>query len=192
MRFGAPPPEPARAPPPPPPRSQLPTLGFLQKRSLTTAGSIAVSAVTSAVIVGAALGLYAYRATSRAPVATETATLALQPAQAATVNATATARAEATAPPAASAAAAPPPLPPGYGRLTVVSAQAAEVYLTGKQAGPANAPLEVRCGTWFLRLGKPNGDLPPTWVGPGKTVRIACQAETTVDPQQSSLVLKRY
>lgn len=207
VRFGPPPPEPARprVDTLPPPRRPLVTLPFLQKRSLTTGGSIAVSALTASLVVGAAFGVHAWR-TSPPPSAPATyTTLAAlapapsppAPASAATSSAVAEAapKSTATKPPSAAAPEASPAseLPPGYGRLTVQSGRDADVYLTGKRAGPANAPLDVRCGTWFVRLARPGEDFPPEWVGAGETVRVACQAATTVElgPGQSSLLLKR-
>jgi serine/threonine-protein kinase len=176
------------------------TLPFLQKRSLTTGGSIAVSALTAGVVAGLALAFHAWRQPAPAVVATSTrealvpaaappAGIALSAAPASPVVAAPPARApEQAAPPA------PGELPPGYGRLTVQSTRDADVYLTGKRAGPANGPLDVRCGTWFVRLARPGEDFPPEWVGAGETVRVACQAATTVElgpAQSSTLVLKR-
>lgn len=208
VRFGPPPAPPARPPMEtlPPPRRPLVTLPFLQKRSLTTAGSIVVSATTAAIITGIVFGIYAWRQGSGPSVVRVSeqllpAAVALAPSLAPLPSA-APAPLPAPAPPppvalVASAAPAEAPalaeLPAGYGRFTVVSSGAADVYLSGRRAGPANEMLEVRCGTWFVRLAKPGEDYPPEWVGAGETVRVACQEMTKVELRgaQSSLVLKR-
>jgi CheY-like chemotaxis protein len=73
-------------------------------------------------------------------------------------------------------------LPPSEGYLTVASSASASVYVNGRLYGPANQPLRVPCGLRFVRLGEPPG---PRWVGPGRTVDVACQGttESASDPR---------
>jgi serine/threonine protein kinase len=73
--------------------------------------------------------------------------------------------------------------PEGAGDLTVVSSVDASVYINGRIAGVANQSLPVRCGRWFVRLGRPVEGQYPEWVSAGKTVQVDCQAPTRVELQ---------
>ncbi len=68
-------------------------------------------------------------------------------------------------------------LPAHQGWLIVESAVGGSVYSNGILAGPTNQPLQVRCGTRFLRVG---GDVPGQWWSDGTSARIACRAVTRV------------
>jgi hypothetical protein len=73
-------------------------------------------------------------------------------------------------------------LPYGYGYLTVASPANANVYVSGKLAGPVNKPLKVRCGRWFIRLAAPQeGGRYPEWVSAGETVIVPCQESTRLE-----------
>ena len=162
--------------PAPPPAERARKPGF----ALGT--TIVVSAITSLVVV---IGLYVVGRRDGSP----------RPAASATASATTTA-APVTPPPAATATVAAAPsasasasaiavnpadLPYGFGYLTVATPASANVYLSGKIAGPANAPLRVRCGRWFVRLAAPPESRYPEWVSQGETVVVACQQVTRVD-----------
>jgi hypothetical protein len=79
-------------------------------------------------------------------------------------------------------------LPAGLGYLIVGFPTEAQVYISGKELGPANQPLKVACGRWFVRLSTPVGGRNPEWVSVGQTVSVNCQGLTTVEfkPGQSS------
>jgi hypothetical protein len=79
-------------------------------------------------------------------------------------------------------------LPTGFGYLIVGFPTAAQVYISGKELGPANQQLKVACGRWFVRLSTPSGGKNPEWVSIGQTVSVNCQGLTTVEfkPGQSS------
>jgi DNA-binding response OmpR family regulator len=68
-------------------------------------------------------------------------------------------------------------LPAHQGLLIVESVVGGSVYLNGILVGPTNQPLQVRCGTRFLRVG---GDVPGQWWSDGTSARIACRAVTRV------------
>ena len=68
--------------------------------------------------------------------------------------------------------------PAGQGYITVTFPGSANVYISGKYLGPANKPLQVRCGTWFVRLARPIDAKFPEWVTLGKTVNVTCQGST--------------
>jgi eukaryotic-like serine/threonine-protein kinase len=167
-------------------------------RSLSTAGTVAVSAVTATVV--AALWIYvARRDRPTSPVAVKAATLtaiepiAPPPEPTAQAVASAPAPAPAPAPPPgaterAPAAAAPQgdvdlsTLPQGHGFFTVAFPEPAQVYMSGRLAGPVNEALVVRCGRWFLRLGRATTERRiPEWVTAGMTVHVTCQGATRVD-----------
>ena len=55
------------------------------------------------------------------------------------------------------------------------------MFVNGALVGPPNTPIEVACGFGFVRLGIPPEKGPhPTWIAEGKSVVIACRAETIV------------
>jgi serine/threonine-protein kinase len=147
-------------------------------------GTIVVSAVTATVVVAAGLYLYVHRGSASPPAlavpAPATAIAAPAPPPAATVApAASSAASDASAAPAPSAD--PADLPYGYGYLTVVSPASANVYLSGKIAGPVNQALKVRCGRWFVRLAAPPESRYPDWVSRGETVVVACQELTRLE-----------
>ncbi|MCC6551529.1 MAG: protein kinase [Polyangiaceae bacterium] len=149
------------------------------QRYLTPLTVIVISASTATVV--AAVWLYlAYRdpatpapaAASAEPVAPPSAAPPPAPPE------LPTAAPDASAPP---AAVDPATLPAGFGYLTVTSQGPANVHVNGKLAGPANQPLQVRCGRWFVRLARPGESRYPDWVSAGSTVTVPCQGATTVD-----------
>jgi serine/threonine-protein kinase len=186
----APPPVAAFAlPPPEPRRGPLPSLLVAKdgRRSLSAMGTVVVSAITATVVVAMALYFFVFRdktsSTSEGPgktAGTSSAQAAPQPPLAVTAPPTATASA---APAASSAPSAnPADLPFGFGYLTVVSPANANVYVSGKMAGPVNQPLKVRCGRWFVRLAVPTeSGKYPEWVSAGETVVVACQESTRIE-----------
>jgi eukaryotic-like serine/threonine-protein kinase len=189
VSFGAPPPVatplPAPAAPafrlddPPPRRAPLPSLLTIRpgRRSLSAMGSALVSALTATLVVSVALYFFVHRdkpAASGAGASSSSPALIPAPAP----------LSSAASPPTASAVAGegnPADLPYGYGYLTVVSPAVANVYVSGKLAGPVNKPLKVRCGRWFIRLAAPQEGRYPEWVSTGETVLVACQDSTKLD-----------
>jgi hypothetical protein len=146
------------------------------RRSLSTMGAVVVSAVTATVVVSVALYFFAHRAPAPSPAASSSATAVPPPVP----LPTATAFAAPSAP--ASAAGSATDLPYGYGYLTVRSPANANVYVSGKLAGPVNQPLKVRCGRWFVRLAAPQeAGHYPEWVSRGETVVVPCQESTKVE-----------
>jgi serine/threonine protein kinase len=112
------------------------------------------------------------------PSAAPSATPAPEPTAAPTASATAVASAGAATDADVSSA----NLPGGIGLLTVTSPAKSDVYVNGILAGPANTPLKVRCGKWFVRLGTSVAGSPfPSWVAPGRTVVVPCQATATTE-----------
>ena len=172
-------PAPVAPPPPPRPRAPLPSLLTISpgRRSLSAMGAMLVSAVTALVVVS--LALYAFVRRER-PSASPTSASASAPSLAAAPP-VASATAPAPASPSVSASTNAADLPYGYGYLTVVSPANANVFVSGKLAGPVNKPLKVRCGRWFIRLAAPLEGRYPEWVSPGETVLVACQEATTLD-----------
>ncbi len=150
-RGAAPPPR-LSIPDPPPRRPPLPSLLTIGpgRRSLSTFGTIIVSALTATAVVSLALYLFIHR--DKGP----------QRGQRLRQRGTRACRARRCARPryrrpprSASASANPADLPFGYGYLTIVSPAKANVYVSGKLAGPVNKPLKVRCGRFFIRLAAP-------------------------------------
>ena len=146
-----PPPPRLSIPEPPPRRPPLPSLLTIGpgRRSLSTFGTIVVSAFTATAVVSLALYLFVHRDKGAAGAASASASAAPGPPP------------RPFAPPrlspsaSASAAANPADLPFGFGYLTIVSPAKANVYVSGKLAGPVNKALKVRCGRWFIRLAAP-------------------------------------
>jgi eukaryotic-like serine/threonine-protein kinase len=175
-------------------------------RPLTAPESIGVAALTAALVVG--LGIVILERDSLlgdeqaaedgpasaanavpGPAATEPTapeTHAASVAPPAVPSTPAQSAAPAPAEPPAEPLAEPPPLdgtslPGGHGYLTVTSRVEADVYLHGKRVGVSNEPLVVLCGRWFLRLATPNPGRFPSWIGPGETVYVGCQTDTTME-----------
>jgi hypothetical protein len=149
--------------------------------------TVAVSAVTAA-CVAVSLYLLVFRGTSGGTTTPQAATASATVAATTPPPPTATAVVPAsttTAAPSADAAPAasvnPADLPYGFGYLYVASPATANVYLSGKIAGPVNTPLKVRCGRFFVRLAAPPESRYPEWVSPGTTVVVACQELTRLD-----------
>jgi serine/threonine-protein kinase len=162
-----------------PPRARQP-MGWLST-------TVAVSAVTAA-CVAVSLYLLVFRGTSGGTTTPQAATASATVAATTPPPPTATAVVPAsttTAAPSADAAPAasvnPADLPYGFGYLYVASPATANVYLSGKIAGPVNTPLKVRCGRFFVRLAAPPESRYPEWVSPGTTVVVACQELTRLD-----------
>jgi hypothetical protein len=63
----------------------------------------------------------------------------------------------------------------------VTSPATADVYLSGKHAGPVNQHLKVRCGRFFVRLAAPETRRYPDWVSHGETLVIPCQQLTRLE-----------
>ncbi len=185
IAFGAPPPV---APPPPPvalpplpPRHRAPLPSLLTigpgRRSLSAMGAMLVSALTATLVVSVALYFFVHRDKPVVPAVVAAASAALPPV--APPPSAAAPRATATAAPAGGN---PADLPYGYGYLTVASPANANVFVSGKLAGPVNKPLKVRCGRWYVRLAAPQeGGRYPEWVSPGETVLVACQDATRLE-----------
>jgi hypothetical protein len=138
-----------------------------------------VSAVTATVVVTVALVFFVRRdktaGSSTAPSASALAPSSTAPVAVTTASVPAPPLASAVEPSAAD-------LPYGYGYLTVVTPANANIYLSGKLAGPVNKPLKVRCGQWFIRLATPQeGGRYPDWVSKGETALVPCQASTRID-----------
>jgi eukaryotic-like serine/threonine-protein kinase len=176
--------------PPPRARPPSPSLLAISRRTLGTAGTIAVSALTATVVVVVAFLLREHPAPPGAAASAEAVTIDAAPAPPApapspspsiattAVAPTATATATATAAPATPSLSS---LPSGFGYLTVVSTSSAHVYLSGKHLGPVNEPLQVRCGRWFVRLATPREGRYPEWVSRGETINVDCQAATRIE-----------
>ena len=164
--------------PPPPPRPRAPAPSLLQttRSTLGTGGTIAVSALTAAVVVVLAFLLRERPLEPKPPVTTEVATATPPPPPPSATVAAASASVSASPAPPSTAN-----LPAGFGLLTVVSPAQAHVYISGKRLGPANEALEVRCGRWFVRLAAPRDGRYPTWVSRGETVDVGCQAATRIE-----------
>ncbi|MGK4008754.1 protein kinase [Sorangium sp. So ce1036] len=77
-------------------------------------------------------------------------------------------------------------LPKGHGVLTVGFPETGGVYVNGKHAGPVNEPLVVRCGRFFVRVGKPGETKYPEWLSAGVTALVPCQNTTQVDIRPNS------
>lgn len=173
--FGAPPP-PVAAPTPPP---QAPPA----RSAMSPVITVLLSSLTAAFVVAVAFYFIARKSggdppPARAASASATASAApAPPAASASAAATAAPVIPASATPSAAPAAGPDPadLPYGYGYLQVSSPANANVYLSGKLAGPVNQPLKVRCGRFFIRLAAPGEGRFPEWVSAGETFVIACQ-----------------
>ena len=75
----------------------------------------------------------------------------------------------------------PASVPKGHGVLTVGFPDPGGVYVTGKYAGSVNEPLVVRCGRFFVRVGKPGKTKFPEWASAGVTAQVPCQGATTID-----------
>jgi serine/threonine protein kinase len=177
--------EPAPSPAPPPasaaPRRPTAPLGTTVLVSAVTAALVAVSIYL--------LVLHGHDGARPAPVASAPASAAAPPPPPpADASAAPAPAAPATASAAAAVTANPADLPYGYGYLTVASPASADVYLSGKIAGPVNQPLKVRCGRFFVRLAAPGESRYPEWVSGGETVVITCQQLTRLEmgpkPQQ--------
>lgn len=69
----------------------------------------------------------------------------------------------------------------GFGDLIVTSTAEADVFINGRNAGTVNQPLRVRCGRYYVRLGRPTEGQFPQWVSAGMTVQVACQESTRVE-----------
>jgi hypothetical protein len=144
------------------------------RRTLSPVGAIMVSAITATVVVVVALYVFVRRNPTPSPAASASAIIVPVPVAPPPV-------ASAVAPASASAGN-PADLPFGYGYLTVVSPASANVYVSGRLAGPVNKPNKVRCGRWFVRLAAPQeGGRYPEWVSPGETVIVPCQESTKVE-----------
>jgi hypothetical protein len=119
-------------------------------------------------------------AAAAVPSAAPSARPAAEPSAAPSASAVASAVASATSGAATDADVSAANLPGGFGLLTVTTPAKSDVFVNGILAGPANTPLKVRCGKWFVRLGTPVAGSPfPSWVAPGKTVVVPCQATAT-------------
>ena len=163
----------------PPPRPRAPSLLAISRRTLGTAGTIAVSALTATIVVALAFVLRDRPAPPTVAASAEAVTSAAVPMPPAPAVAP-----SAPSSPVASATPAPPSttnLPSGFGYLTVASPTGAHVYLSGKDLGPVNEPLQVRCGRWFIRLATPREGRYPEWVSRGETINVACQASTRIE-----------
>ncbi|WP_437634416.1 protein kinase domain-containing protein [Sorangium sp. So ce854] len=75
----------------------------------------------------------------------------------------------------------PATVPKGHGVLTVGFPESGGVYVNGKHAGQVNEPLVVRCGRFFVRVGRPGKTKFPEWASAGVTAQVPCQAATTID-----------
>lgn len=161
------------------------TLPFITRgrRSLTLTGTIAVSAGTATAV--ALVLIYVF---SRGD-----STKGASPGASARASASASAALKpppppstpppATTPPPPASALAPNPndLPYGYGYLIVTAKRDANVYVSGKFAGPVNQALKVKCGRFFVRLASPREGRYPEWVSGGETVLVGCQEVTRID-----------
>ncbi len=174
----APPPPRLSIPDPPPRRPPLPSLLTIGpgRRSLSTFGTMLVSAFTATVVVSVALYAFVRRDKGPAAAASASAATAITPPPSAPPTLVPAAASPSSSAIAGSNAS---DLPYGYGYLTVASPANANVYVSGKLAGPVNKPLKVRCGRWFIRLAAPQeGGRYPEWVSGGETVVVACQEST--------------
>ena len=168
--------------PPPRMRPPSPSLLAISRRTLGTAGTIAVSALTATIVVVVAFLLReqppspstAASAEAASSIAVQAPPAPSSTAVAPSVTATATTAAAPATPSTSS-------LPSGFGYLTVVSTANAHVYLSGKHLGPVNEALQVRCGRWFVRLATPREGRYPEWVSRGETINVDCQAATRIE-----------
>jgi eukaryotic-like serine/threonine-protein kinase len=53
--------------------------------------------------------------------------------------------------------------------------------MTGKYAGDVNEALAVRCGRFFVRVGRPGTTKFPEWLSAGVTAQVPCQGATSID-----------
>jgi hypothetical protein len=146
------------------------------RRSLSAIGAIVVSAITATVVASAAIYFFVVRdkSSSRSGGAASAAVAVTAAPGPSAVPASPT-------PSASAGPVNPADLPYGYGYLTVVSPATANVFVSGKLAGPVNKPLKVRCGRWFIRLATTQEGRYPDWVSPGETVLVACQDSTRIE-----------
>ena len=163
-------------------RAPSPSLLAISRRTLGTAGTVAVSALTATFVVVVAFLLRDQPATPSTAASAEVASSAAAPLPPAPSTAAAapsvTATAKAAAAPATPSTSS---LPSGFGYLTVVSSSSAHVYISGKHLGPVNEALQVRCGRWFVRLATPREGRYPEWVSRGETINVDCQAATRIE-----------
>jgi hypothetical protein len=68
----------------------------------------------------------------------------------------------------------------GYLHVTVTSPEPLTVYVNAKPVGNANEKLKVRCGTAWVRVGKPTNTAEPDWRSPGQTAVIGCKTTTNL------------
>lgn len=183
--------EPPSASPPSPPVSSAVRLVSPEARPLSTAGSLALATFTAVFVVGAGL-LVAERdlrpsrvPTSTAPAVTASASATPSAKLAAPTRASASAatlrpRPPTNVPATASAALRPETLAANLGLLTVAFPTPGAVYLSGERVGVTNAPLTVRCGSFFLRVADA-AEGGPRWLSEGTSVSIGCRAATRKD-----------
>jgi serine/threonine protein kinase len=185
------PPEPPISTPPSPPVSSPVRLVSPGSRPLTTAGSLAVATFTAVFVVGAGLlvtehdlrpshvsALPAPALTASAS-ATPSAKL-VAPTRASASATTMRPRPPTNVPATASAALRPETLAANLGLLTVAFPTPGAVYLSGERVGVTNAPLTVRCGSFFLRVAEP-AEGGPRWLSQGASVSVGCRAATRKD-----------
>jgi eukaryotic-like serine/threonine-protein kinase len=176
-----PPPDPVPLPIPDPPRRRAPMPSLLTirpgRRTLSAFGSAVVSAFTATLVVSVALYFFVRRDKGVAPSASASASALHAPAAPPSPSSSAAAPASSGT----ASAGNPADLPYGFGYLTVVSPASANVYVSGKLAGPVNTALRVRCGRWFIRLAAPQEGRYPEWVSTGETVVVGCQESTRLE-----------
>jgi hypothetical protein len=163
-------------------------------RSLSIISTVAISAITATLVAAIWTGVAGRDPSPSDVTATLSTTSTLTP-EASSSPPTPTGMPAAVHAPKATLAAAGEPAnkaprvespanhPAGAGDLTVVSSVDASVYINGRNVGAANQSLPVRCGRWFVRLGRPVEGQYPEWVSAGKTVQVDCQAPTRVELQ---------
>ncbi|AUX48569.1 protein kinase [Sorangium cellulosum] len=150
--------------------------------------SAAASASAAAAAASASAAAAAASASAAAAAASASAAAAAASASAAAAAASASAAAAAPPPasrtPAASPARAEPSvasLAKGQGLLTVGYPDAGGVYVNGKFVGPVNEALVVRCGRYFVRVGKAGNTKFPEWLSAGVTAQVPCQGAARID-----------
>ncbi|WP_437675548.1 serine/threonine-protein kinase [Sorangium sp. So ce131] len=164
-----------------------------------SASAAAGSASAAAAAASASAAAAAASASAAAAAASASAAAAAASASAAAAAASASAAAAAAPPPATKAPAASPAraepsvasLAKGQGLLTVGYPDAGGVYVNGKFTGLVNEALVVRCGRYFVRVGKASNVKFPEWLSAGVTAQVPCQGAVRIDIKPTAPPKKR-
>ena len=76
----------------------------------------------------------------------------------------------------------PAGLPADRGYLVLGGAAGARAYVNGADVGAVDQRIAVACGARYVRLGTAaEKGRPPSWLTAGRSVVVACRAETRID-----------